>query len=644
MGRHADDDRGRGLAGWLIGAIITALLLIAAVVGYIVVLNRADNAGQGTCQSEVTLSIVAGPGAAPALAEAAGAYNKTKPVVRSACINAVVSTASDDDVLSGLTGHWPIKELPAPGMWVPDSAASLAALDAVRPELAAGHATEPFAWSPVVLAMSGADAAEIRNITWADLATSAGQDGTVTLAGGRHLILALPPIANSRASSYALQSVITGANVSKTVDESAVTASTKLLRKIDGAHGGREATTAAALTALSGSSASATGGQTNAAQVVTAVPVVEADLVRFDRQSLGEPLTAVHPTGTTTGDALIAAPISSSWTGRTITAAGSDFQSFLTGVAGQQILADNGWRTTSAHPADPLPEVDIQAKVTMVPAGGPSVDLAIAVALGQAQAPSTTTTPPTTAPPTTTAVETTAPTTETTETAPTTETTPTTSDAAAQGPVLTVIVDVSAEMATDDEGDTLLNWVKKALPSLFDGTLTDRVGLWVYSDGSVYPPNGSPELVPTGPVTEKADVPKLGEDGAVAETVEELRSQALTEAIAGLTTTADSERWAYGALMEALPKAAAAAVEGRANRVLLITSGVDQTPGTLRRQVLDAVRAVAGSVRLDVVGLGESVPVAAYTDIAAAGGGEYIPATDPANLAQQLRDFLTLGD
>lgn len=641
MGRHADDDRGRGLAGWLVGAIISALLLIAAVIGYIVVLNRADSTGQGVCQSDVTLSIVAGPGAAPALAEAAGAYNKTKPVVRSACINAVVSTSPDDAVLTGLTGHWPIKELPAPGMWVPDSAASLSALDAVRPDLAAGHATDPFAWSPVVLAMSGPDAAAVGSLSWTDLATSAGAGGTAALPNGRHLILALPPIANARASSYALQSVITGANVSNAVDPSTVEASAKLLRTIDSAHGGQAATTGAALTALANpDSANAADAET-----VSAVPVVEADLVRFNRQSLGNPLTAVHPDGTTVGDALIAAPISGTWTGRTIVAAGSDFQAFLTSVAGQQILADNGWRTTSAHPADPQPEVDIQAKVTMVPAGGPSVDQALAVALGQSVAPSTTATTETTAPVTTSSstppVTTETTTTETTTTA--TETTPSTPDAAAQGPVLTVIVDVSAGMATEDEGDTLLNWVTKALPSLFDGTLTDRVGLWVYSDGAIYPPTGSPELVPTGPLTEEAEVPKLGPDGAVTETVKELRSKALSEAIAGLTT-ADSERWAYGALMEALPKAAEAAVDGRANRVLLITSGVDETPGTLRVQVLDAVREVAGTVRLDVVGLGESVPVAAYTDIAAAGGGEYIPATDPANLAQQLRDFLTLGD
>jgi hypothetical protein len=637
MGRHADDERGRGLAGWLIGAISAGLVMIVVIVGYIVVLSRADSAEQAVCSSDVTLSILAGPGASPALSQAAGAYNKTKPVVRSACITAVVTTASDDAVLAGLTGRWPVKEMPPPGMWIPDSAASLSALDGVRPDLAAGHPTDPFAWSPVVLAMRNGDAAAAAGVTWADLATTAGPDGTLSLPSGRHLILQLPPIATSRASSYALQSVVAGTDPSVPVDTATIATKTALLTAIDADRGGKATTTREALIALAAPATSSPDSAT-----VTAVPVVEAELVRFDKTTTGDVLTAVHPVGSTTGDALIAAPISASWTGRTITAAGSDFQAFLSGVAGQQILADHGWRTTSAHAAEPLGEVNTQATVTMVPAGGPAVDLAIAVALGQAQAPpsSSSTTTSTTAPTTTTS-PTTAPTTTTTTTPPT-ETSPPPPELADDGPVLTLVVDTSEHMATERDGSSLLDWVKTALPELTDGSITDRVGLWVYSDGAIYPPSGFPELVPTGLITEKVSVTKLAADGSVADTVEEVRSKALVDVIANLQPQGD--RWAYGALMEALPKAAAAAADGRENRVVLITSGVDQTPGTLRRQVLTAVGAEKGTLRLDVIGLGDAVPVDAYTDIASAAGGEYVPVTDPAKLGQQLTDFLTLGD
>jgi hypothetical protein len=634
MGRHADEERGRGLAGWLIGAISAGLVMIVAIVGYIVVLNRANSADQAVCSSDVTLSILAGPGASPALSQAAGAYNKSKPVVRSACITAVVTTASDGAVLAGLTGRWPVQEMPSPGMWIPDSAASLSALDGVRPDLAAGHPTDPFAWSPVVLAMRTGDAAAAADVTWADLATAAGPSGTAALPTGRHLVLALPPVAGSRASSYALQSVVAGTDPSVPVDTETIAAKTAVLTAIDKGHSGKATTTTEALTALA-TPASAPSDS----DAVTAVPVVEADLVRFDRQSVGDDLTAVHPAGSTTGDALIAAPISASWTGRTITAAGSDFQAFLSDVAGQQILADHGWRTRSAHAAEPLAQVNTQAKVTMVPAGGPTVDMAIAVALGQAEAPpsstTTSTTPTTTAPPSTTAPTTTAPPT-------TTATSPTAPNLADDGPVLTLIIDTSSGMATEHDGTTLLDWVKKALPGLVDGSLTDRVGLWVFSDGAIYPPSGFPQLVPTGLITEKVKVPQLGPDGAVTATVDQLRSKALDAAVTDLKP--DGDRWAYGALMEALPKAEAATIDGRQNRVILITSGVDQTPGTLRRQVLDAVKAETGKLRLDVVGLGDAVPVDAYTDIAAAADGEYIPITDPAKLDAQLADFLTLGD
>lgn len=631
MGRHADEERGRGLAGWLIGAISAVLVMVLAIVGYIVVLHRADSADQSVCARTVTLSVIAGPGAAPALSQAAGAYNETKPVVRSACVTATVTTASDDAVLAGLTGRWPVKEMPVPGVWIPDSTASLSALDGLRPDLAAGHQTDPIAWSPVVLAMRGADAAAVNALSWADLADATGPTGSIALPTGRHLILSLPPIASSRASSYALQSVVAGGDPSIPVDAATVGAKAALLKAIDANRSGEATTTHQALRELAESA-----GQGSGTQAVTAVPVVEADLVRFDMATAGEQLTAVHPLGSTVGDALIAAPISASWTDRTITASGSDFQAFLTSVAGQQILANHGWRTKSAHAAKPLATVDTQTRVTMVPAGGPAVDQAIAVALGQAKAPVTTTSIPTTTAPATTAPPTT--------TAPTTTASPTTTapDKAAKGPVLTIIVDTSAGMAAEHRGTSLLDWVKKALPSVVDGTLTDQAGLWAYSDGAIYPPNGFPDLVPTGPLTAKATVITLGTDGAITGKAAEVRSKAMSTAIGRLKP--DGDRWAYGALMEALPKVAKIATGARENRVILITSGVDQTPGTLRRQVLDSVKAEKGKLRLDVVGLGDAVPVDAYTDIAAADGGEYIPVPDPTTLGQQLADFLTLGD
>lgn len=617
MGRHANEQRGRIFAPWVITTAIVVLVVVAATVGYLVIMVRANSDEAGVCKSAVSLPVAAGPSAARALTEAATAYNATHPVVRSACITVSVTAAADSDAITGFTDRWSPRNGPRPGMWVPSDAASLAALDALRPELTAGHPTDPFAWSPVVLATAADRADAIGALSWSDLLDGADQ--------GNDLTLVLGPVLTTRAVSYALQSTLAAPEGTHPVSSGTIELHAETLR----------ATVADAQQAAGTSDALARLVDEGTDGTELAVPVVEADLAQYLQRDPAD-LAAVYPQGATVGDALIGAPISAPWTDRTVTAAASDFLAFLSSVDGQQILADGGWRTVSAHPSDPPRGVDLQAAVTMIPTGGPEVDRALAVAVGEATPAPTTSSP---VPSTTT----TSPTTET-ETTPST-TTPTTTEETApstqlntDGPILTLIIDTSEGMADEDRGASLMSWVKKALPELLDGSVSDRVGLWVYSDGGVYPPTGSPELVPVGIITKKTTVTSPV-DGSTSKTV---RSTGLNDVIQDLTP--DGERWAYGALMEALPKAADAAKKNRDSRALLITSGADQTPGTLRRQVLDAVRATADSVRLDVVGVGSAVPVDAYTDIAAAGGGEYVPVVNPKKLGQQLVEFLTLDE
>ena len=632
MGRHADAGRSRGIARWVITAVVVVIALAGITVGYLVIVNRSDSANDSGCTGSVTLPVAAGPGAAPALATAATAYNATHPVARSTCVTATVTSVRDGVALSGLTGRWPSGAGHAPGLWVPDSSAYLTALDATRPDLAAGHPSDPIAWSPLVLAVRAADVPAVADLSWSNLPAAAGPDGSAALPGGRHLLLALPPVDGNRATGYALQSMLAGGRTTA-LGKSAVLAGADEVRAVGRGAAGSARSTAAALTALAGGH-----------DAVTAVPVVEADLVAFD--AAGANLAAVHPTGPTAGDALIAAPITATWTDQTMAAAASSFQAYLTTGHGQQILADRGWRGTSAHPADPVPGVDTTAAVTSLPAGGPAVDDALATALGQPGPPSAVTTSATgahassgiatstpvaassTSSGTTvgsaTASSTPPPTTSSTRT----KATPSTSaNPAAHGPVLTVVVDSSSGMAASDHGTSLLAWVKKALPAVTGGSVTDRVGLWAFADSGSLPPDGYPQLVSTGPLNDKVGT--------------KTRSAALASAISGLR--ADGDRWAYGALMEALKEAPGAAVAGRTSRVVLITSGVDQTPATPRQAVLDAVRAARGKIRVDVVGLGSSVPADAYQAIAAAGGGQYIPVTNPAKLGQTLTDLLTLS-
>jgi hypothetical protein len=658
MGRHADAGRPRGIARWVITAAVVVLVLAGITVGYLVIVHRSNPAVDGRCSATVTLPVAAGPGAEPAIATAAAAYNRKAEVARSACVTATVTAVPDTAALAGLTGRWPASAGKAPGLWVPDNDASLAALDGARPDLAAGHPTDPLAWSPVVLAVRSDDEAAATALSWSALPTAAGQQGTTALPGGRHLLVALPAAGSNRATSYAVQSVVASQQQSTGQQAAAlgvpeIRDAGSLVRTLSSGSAGDAETTGEALTALAGGTGEA-----------TAVPVVEADLVAFD--AAGHSLSAIHPSGPTAGDSLIAAPISAGWVDQDLAAAASSFQAFLQAAEGQQILADAGWRTAAVQPAKPVPGVDTTAAVTVLPAGGPAVDAAVAEELGQpvpssplpptgtgtagtggasttGSAPvtstSATSSPPgtgtttgtsPTSPSTTHATRSTAHSATTGRTAATTTRTPTTSatpDPAARGPVLTLVVDASSDMATAVRGRSLLAAVQAALPAVIGGHITDRIGLWAYSDSVALPPDGYPQLVSTGPLT--------GKVGSGT------RAAALSAAVKSLK--AGGDRWAYGALIAAVDKAPGTAVTGRASRVVLITSGVDETPATPRQMVLSAVGAAKGTVRVDVIGLGSAVPADAYAAIAAAGGGTYVPVTDPAKLGQALTDLLTLG-
>jgi len=363
MGRHADAGRSRGVARWVITAAAVVIVLAAVTVIYVVVVNRSDRAVDGVCAGKVSLSVLTGPGAKPALAAAADAYNRTGPVARSSCVTATISAAADADALTALSDpstRWPSGLGPAPGMWVPDNAATLAALDDVQPAVAAGHPTDPFAWSPVVLAVRTADVPAVSDLTWSDLPAAAGPTGTAALPGARHLLLALPPVDANRATSYAAQSLLAGTDRSDALDISAVQSQSSVLTAFGAGAAGTAATTTAALNSLGSGGNQATGS-------VTAVPVVEADLAAFDAS--GHDLAAVHPAGPTVGDSLITAPITAGWTDPTVAAAASSFQAYLSSKPGQQILADHGWRTDSVHPSDPIAGVDTTASVRRLPPG-----------------------------------------------------------------------------------------------------------------------------------------------------------------------------------------------------------------------------------------------------------------------------------
>jgi hypothetical protein len=257
-------------------------------------------------------------------------------------------------------------------VWVPDSAADLDAVEATDSALTAGRDTNPMATSPVVLAVRSSDAASLAGLTWQDLGTAAGADGSVTLPSGQHLLLALPNPTINRATSYALQSVV-AASSGGTVDPAAVIATAPTLTKISaGGPNPQPATTKDALDLL----AAGKGG-------FAAVPVVASELAQFSAATPG--LTAISPSGPTVGDEVYPVALSAGWVNPTMDDAAALFLAYLRGpggtaaftAGGLDVTSNSGTSATSAATTGGTP-----ATTTPLPDAGPQIASALAAAIG----------------------------------------------------------------------------------------------------------------------------------------------------------------------------------------------------------------------------------------------------------------------
>lgn len=361
--RHSSRGGFRGIAPWIIVTAVTAVVLIIATIGYILIVRGGDD--EATCNSQVVLPVVAAPGAAPAISEAATAFDATAPVARSACVSTTVTTQPGAEMAVTLAGDWPASAGAAPAVWVTDSEADLLDLETTDSALTSGRDTDPLATSPVVLAVRTADAPAVdaAGLSWQSLPTASGPTGTLTLPGGKHLLIALPDPVTNRATSYALQSVLLGAS-GGTIDAATAAAAGPSLTGLTGAlPAGAEQpeSTQDALTAL----AAGTGS-------FTAVPVVASDLTEFTATTPG--LTAVSPSGPTVGDAVFTVPLTASWVTPTLDDAAALFLAYLRGPGGDTAFTANGFEVAGADSA--AAPVD----------AGPEVAAALATAIGAAPA------------------------------------------------------------------------------------------------------------------------------------------------------------------------------------------------------------------------------------------------------------------
>ncbi len=353
--RHGSGTGGRRIAPWIVVTIVAVVLVTGAATAYLLITRDSQDAT--TCSKQVVLPIVAAPGAAPAVRDAAAAFDATSPVARSACVTTEVTERPSPATATALAGGWIAQSGPAPALWFPDSAADLSTLESADSAMTAGRNTAPTAVSPVVLAVRTEDADTIKaaNLQWKDLPTAVGPNGSASLPNSRKLILALPDPTTNRATSYALQSVLAGIT-STPIDPAVVSANAAQLAGLD--DGGpvvAPSTTSDALDDL------ASGGAG-----FTAVPVVESDMTQLG-QNRG--LSVVVLGGGTVGDQVFGVPITASWVDPTLDEAAGTFLAYLRGPEGSKVFVENGLQAGAGGGTD-------------LADAGPDVASALAAAIG----------------------------------------------------------------------------------------------------------------------------------------------------------------------------------------------------------------------------------------------------------------------
>lgn len=357
--RHGSGTGGRRIAPWIIVTAIATVVFVGAVTAFVLITQ--DDEDKATCSGNVVLQVVVAPAAAPSIEAAAAAFDATAPVARSACVTTDVTTVPGSDTAAALAGGWVGEPSQPPALWFPDSAADLTALESTNSAMTAGRNSAPMAGSPVVLALSSADAGAVTaaNLQWRDLPTAAGPSGTVTLPDGGKLIVALPDPTANAATSDALQSVVaglSGAPADAPIDPSAVAANAGPLAAISA--GGPPVPPSTTFDALDDLAAGGAG--------FAAVPVVAADFAQVQGQHQG--LTTVTLGGTTGGDQIFGVPITASWVDPTMDEAASTFLAYLRGSAGTQAFTDHGMQVGAAAAA-------------LLPDAGPAVASALATAV-----------------------------------------------------------------------------------------------------------------------------------------------------------------------------------------------------------------------------------------------------------------------
>lgn len=358
MGRHRGAQGFRGVSRGPVIALVSAVVLVLAVVGWFQLRERTSEQGVQAAQSCVegpaVLEVAADPAIAPQIRTLAARYTATSPVVRDHCMSVHVTSAPTRAVGDALVAATVSPRSGAPGpepaLWIPSGSQAVGRL-AHLPGVVDGQ-PKSVATTPVVLAVPTelGQALNSTRIGWQQLPTLASNRGSLAglgLDGWGSLRLALPTGPDADATARAVEAVAAavagvgpGPVTAAVAGSAAVTSAVAALGPGNQALAGRDHdTTAAALSAL------AAQHDPRSADF-HAVPVTEQQLYAAETEAPA--LTEVVPAGATPVADYPAAILKMPWVDETRSRAAAQFVDFLRRPEQATVLSDAGFRVEGA--------------------------------------------------------------------------------------------------------------------------------------------------------------------------------------------------------------------------------------------------------------------------------------------------------
>jgi len=212
-GGHRSETGRRGVSIGVIGALITVVVVVGAVILWRffgdALSHRSADAAQKCLGGSLNVAVIADPSIAANVTKSAESFNASVTPVGDRCVKMVVTAADSDRVVEGFVSSWPGDLGERPALWIPASSVSSARLQATAGKEVVSDARS-LASSPVVLAVRPQLKDALGQQSWAalpGLQNNATALDALNLPGWGSLRLALPTAGNADATYLAAEAV-----------------------------------------------------------------------------------------------------------------------------------------------------------------------------------------------------------------------------------------------------------------------------------------------------------------------------------------------------------------------------------------------------------------------------------------------------